>query len=213
MKNPVLTFIVLLLIIVPFCGFSQEASEKDEEEKSCDIFDPKVYETPDREPLRAELLAQIGPLKGKRLVDIGAGAGYFAFEYAKYADHVVATELNDQLIDYMNEKSKRLGSRNFSVIQGSDDFTELKNGAFDVALMVDVYHELKDPKVMLPVLKNSLNADGQLVVVESHLSPVIVMDYLEMAGFTGTRVSAFAYETSCGLVEVSIISAYNRSAN
>ena len=42
----------------------------------------------------------INKLEEKSIVDIGAGAGYFAFEYAQLADKVIATELNDQLIQY-----------------------------------------------------------------------------------------------------------------
>ena len=212
MRHLISNYFVLLVFTIPFLALGQVSDENDDD-KSCEVFNPSVYESPEREVLRTELLSLFGPLKGKDLLDIGAGAGYFAFEYAKSARNVVATELNDQLIDYMIKKKRNLGLSNLSVVEGSNDFSELKGKSFDIALMVDVYHELNDPKAMLPILKNSMKANGRIVIVESHLSPIIVTDYLEMAGFSNTKISKFSYDTQCGLAEVNIISADNNTSN
>ena len=49
---------------------------------------------------------------------------------------------------------------------GGASESHLPDGALDLALMVDVYHELSQPQVFLRSLKRALKPDGRLVLIE-----------------------------------------------
>lgn len=196
-----------ILLLTPLFVTAQITAEEEVEEKSCEIFNPSVYENPDREPLRDELKKYLGNMDGKVLADIGAGAGYFSMDYAKNAKYVIATELNELLVDYMHQKKDKMGLDNFEVILARDKFSELEGKEIDLVLMVDVYHELDDPKVLIPALKQHMTSNGKIVIVESHISPKIVTDYLLMSGFAQSEINTFEFKGSCGLTEVNIITA------
>jgi ubiquinone/menaquinone biosynthesis C-methylase UbiE len=56
--------------------------------------------------------------------------------------------------------------RNIVVVQGTEDDTRLPANAVDVALLVDVYHELQRPRAMLGSVQRSLKPRGELIVIE-----------------------------------------------
>lgn len=201
-------FILFLSLPLWVMGQTEEDSKK-----ACEVFNPSVYENPERKPLRNELRKYLGDMEGKIVADIGAGAGYFSFEYAKDASQVIATELDDRLINYMNQKKQEHALENLQVMRAKENFAELKGLNIDVVLMVDVYHELDDPKNMLPALKQNMSANSKIVIVESHISPKIVTDYLSLVGFANNQINTFSYETSCGQQQINIISASYEGAN
>ena len=55
---------------------------------------------------------------------------------------------------------------NVEVVQGSEVDTHLPDGAVNLALLVDVYHEFWHPQEMLRSIRRSLRPDGQLVLIE-----------------------------------------------
>jgi len=204
-------FILLLTIGICFPCVSQTTTQEEieEDEKVCNDFDPSVWEDPSRAPLRDKIGDILGNLNGKTVVDIGAGAGYFSFEYAKTAQKVISTELDERLIEYINEKIEENSIGNVIVKKGTSNYEEFQGEQIDFAIMVDVYHEIVDPKKFLPALKSNMNSSAKIVIIESHISPVIVTDYLENAGFENISVEKFGYVNNCGPTEVSIISAMN----
>ena len=65
------------------------------------------------EPSRAEwqkpdkIIASLGSLNGKTVADIGTGTGYFAFPIAKKAAKVIAIDIDQRFLDYIEHKKKR----------------------------------------------------------------------------------------------------------
>ena len=85
-----------------------------------------VYEDPSRIPLRSFVLREMGDLKGKTVVDIGAGLGFFAFEMAE-ADKIYATETDPLFLNCMKDKRDRLDMKNMEGIEGLNTHEELEN--------------------------------------------------------------------------------------
>jgi SAM-dependent methyltransferase len=52
------------------------------------------------------------------------------------------------------------------VVQGNEIDAHLPEDTIDLALLVDVYHELWHPQEMLRSLRRALKPDGELVLVE-----------------------------------------------
>jgi ubiquinone/menaquinone biosynthesis C-methylase UbiE len=109
------------------------------------------------------------PLKpGSTVADIGAGSGYYTFRIARRVPQgrVYAVEVQDEFIASLQARAEREGAANVTVIRGSERQPNLPDSSVDLAIMVDVYHELAYPKEMLQALHKALRPDGQLLLLE-----------------------------------------------
>lgn len=106
--------------------------------------------------------------KSSVVADIGAGSGYYTFRIAKRVPDglVYAVEIQDPAIKYLEEKSKELGFDNVKTIKGTEKSPNLPEKSIDLAIMVDVYHELLYPHEVLQEIKKSLKTDGKLLLIE-----------------------------------------------
>lgn len=109
------------------------------------------------------------PLTSKaRIADIGAGTGYYSFMLAARVTEgkVYAVEIQDELIDTLHKRIKQKGVKNIEVVRGSTISCNLPDNSIDIALMVDVYHELAFPIEVLKDIRRCLAKDGKLVLLE-----------------------------------------------
>lgn len=116
-----------------------------------------------------ELAIKNLPIDKKSVVaDIGAGSGYYTFRIARKVPEgkVYAVEIQDPAIKYLQDRSKELGFENVITIKGTEKSPMLPENAIDLAIMVDVYHELLYPQEVLQSIKKSLKPDGKLLLIE-----------------------------------------------
>ena len=109
------------------------------------------------------------PISEESIVaDIGAASGYYTFRMAPLVPQgkVYAVEIQKEAIQYLAEESARLGFDNVIPIMGSDKTPNLPESSIDLALMVDVYHELEYPEEMLKAIWHALKPDGKLLLIE-----------------------------------------------
>lgn len=102
------------------------------------------------------------------IADIGAGTGYYTFPIAGKVPQgkVYAVEIQQSAVDYLRSRAKQLGLNNVAVVKGSAVSPNLLANSVDLALMVDVYHELAYPQEMLQAIKRSLKPRGKLLLIE-----------------------------------------------
>ncbi|HEY6974783.1 MAG TPA: class I SAM-dependent methyltransferase [Chitinophagaceae bacterium] len=102
------------------------------------------------------------------IADVGAGTGYYTFKLSRKVPKgkVYAVEIQDEMIAILNERKKKLNCANVEVLKGSVASANLPANSIDLAIMVDVYHELEYPVEMLESIKRSLKKDGQLLLIE-----------------------------------------------
>ena len=116
-----------------------------------------------------KLAIQNLPIKPYSVVaDIGAGTGYYTFRIAPKVPQgkVYAVELQNDAIFYLKDKSNQLKLNNVEVIKGDEQSPNLPDNSTDLAIMVDVYHELSYPHEYLQALRRSLKPDGKLLLLE-----------------------------------------------
>lgn len=109
------------------------------------------------------------PLQPNTVVaDIGAGTGYYTFRMAKKVMNgkVYAVEVQDEMITQLNQKKQELHAANVMVVKGTDSTTNLPANSVDLAIMVDVYHELEFPYEILQSLYKALKPSGKLLLLE-----------------------------------------------
>jgi ubiquinone/menaquinone biosynthesis C-methylase UbiE len=102
------------------------------------------------------------------VADIGAGSGYYSFRIAAKLPQgkVYAVEVQDEFIASLEARKKAEGKTNVTVVKGSAEAPNLPEASVDLAIMVDVYHELEYPKEMLQAIHKALKPDGKLLLLE-----------------------------------------------
>jgi len=106
---------------------------------------------------------------GSTVADIGAGTGYFSVRLAKRVGpqgRVLATDIQPQMLALLSENMRAAGIHNIEPILCTPMDAKLPEGQLDLALMVDVYHELAYPEETLAQVRRALKLDGRLVLVE-----------------------------------------------
>jgi ubiquinone/menaquinone biosynthesis C-methylase UbiE len=107
--------------------------------------------------------------KGSTVADIGAGSGYMTVKLAKKVGpegRVYANDIQSAMLDLLNKRIARARLTNVTAVLGAVDDPRLPADAIDLALMVDVYHELSQPQAMLRHIRESLKSGGRLVLLE-----------------------------------------------
>lgn len=109
------------------------------------------------------------PITSKSVVaDLGAGSGYYTFRIAPKVPEgkVYAVEIQDEAIQYLQNRSKELGLDNVVTVKGVENSPNLPENSIDLLIMVDVYHELEYPQEMLTEIRKSLKPDGKILLIE-----------------------------------------------
>jgi ubiquinone/menaquinone biosynthesis C-methylase UbiE len=107
--------------------------------------------------------------KGSTVADIGAGSGYMTVKLSKKVGpqgRVYANDIQPAMLDLLNTRLTKAKISNVSVVLGTQDDPRLPIDTLDLVLMVDVYHELAQPQLMLRHIRASLKTGGRLVLLE-----------------------------------------------
>lgn len=106
---------------------------------------------------------------GQVVADVGAGSGYYTERLARQVGpdgRVYATDIQPEMLAMLERRMKRARLENVELVLSTDVDPRLPDSAFDLVLMVDVYHELARPQEVLRNLRRSLKPDGRLVLIE-----------------------------------------------
>lgn len=118
-------------------------------------------------PTRALQIMDVPP--GATVADIGAGSGYFTERLARLVGpngRVYASDIQPGMLDLIRQRIARERLTNVVLVLGDPADPKLPEASIDLALMVDVYHELADPQVVLAHIKRALKPAGRLVLIE-----------------------------------------------
>jgi len=105
------------------------------------------------------------------VADIGSGTGYFTFRLSPLVPEgkVLAVDIQEEMLDVIRERAARERVDNVVPVMGAVDDPHLPEGAVDVALMVDAYHEFSHPREMMQGIYEALRPGGRVVLVEYRL--------------------------------------------
>jgi len=106
---------------------------------------------------------------GSVVADIGAGTGYYSLRLAKRVGvhgRVLATDIQPEMLSRLRANMKKSGITNIEPILSTPTDTKLPASRLDLALLVDVYHELAQPEETMAQVRRALKPDGRLVLIE-----------------------------------------------
>jgi precorrin-6B methylase 2 len=113
-------------------------------------------------------IEKINLLPNSIVADIGAGTGYYSFRLSSKVPQgkVYAVEIQDELLQYLSNKKSLLKDSVVEIIKGSAYSPNLPNNSIDLAILVDVYHELAFPHEMLQSISKALKPHGKILLIE-----------------------------------------------
>jgi len=115
------------------------------------------------------LLRELALAPGMTVADIGAGTGYYTWQLAKHvgpSGRVYAVDVQPEMIKMLDSQMAKRGVRNVVSMLGGETTVKLPPASVDLAIMVDVYHELAYPSEILDSIVGALKPGGRVVFVE-----------------------------------------------
>lgn len=123
----------------------------------------------EREEQPERMLDALALRPGMRVADVGAGVGYHTVRLARRVGpegHVWATDIQEEMVAQLRRRVEAEGLRNVTVVHTRPDEPGLPEGQLDLVLMVDVFHEVAEPELLLARLARALAPGGRLALVE-----------------------------------------------
>jgi len=136
----------------------------------------------DEEQRPDEIVRTMGLRPGAVVADLGAGTGYFTRRLAKavgQSGRVYAVDIQPEMLRLLKENIEKAGIRNVVPVLGESDDPNLPRGSLDWILLVDVYHELQQPKAMLAKMREALKRTGKIALVEYRLEGLTALHVRE----------------------------------
>ncbi len=115
-------------------------------------------------PLRTAIAERLRAERGLGdMVEFGCGTGFFTRVAAEQAQHIIATDLSDEMLEAAKTRLKDVG--NVTVQKEDCERTSFPSFRFDTVLMANVLHTVKDPASALKEAYRILRDRGRLLVV------------------------------------------------
>lgn len=99
--------------------------------------------------------------RGKRVLDLGCGAGYGAAELARVADRVTGVDVAPDAVEYARAQYT---AENLAFEEGSATHLTYADGSFDLVVAFEMIEHLEDWRGFLTEARRVLAASGQLIV-------------------------------------------------
>jgi precorrin-6B methylase 2 len=115
------------------------------------------------------LLRELALKPGMVVADVGAGTGYIARRMATAVGSsgaVFAVDVQPEMIEMLKALASKAQLTQIKPVLGSVSDVKLTAASVDLAIMVDVYHELEFPREVMLSLVRAMKPGGRVVFVE-----------------------------------------------
>ena len=209
--------VIIILNLLIMSNFSSHSQHHQHGNDANEHMHQQSYEELTKrfeDPARAEwqkpeqVIAILGDIKGKTIVDIGAGTGYFAFRLAAKGANVIAADVDDNFQQFIAQKKEELGysDEQIHLKKIPYDSPEIEKSSVDAVIIVNTYHHIEDRISYFEEVCQGLVANGVLMVVdfkkipkdgdapgppmEMRLSEESIIGELKQAGFSKFEIES-----------------------
>lgn len=123
----------------------------------------------EREEHTSAMIKSLKLKPGMTVADIGAGSGVITLKLAEQVGQtgkVYAVDIQQEMLDLLSDKLSRLNVTNVELVLCTAKSPKLPAASLDLAILVDVYHELEFPYESMLELSQCLKPGGRIVLVE-----------------------------------------------
>lgn len=155
------------------------------------------------------ILQTLMPRAGERVMDYGAGGGYFAMRLAEFVGQegrVYAVDINPAFLKYIRKKAAKRGLRGLETLTPEEVGSRVPEASLDLIFMRNVTHHIEDRSALFTKFAPLLKPGGRVAIVE-HLPgrghspehsvpPETLISEMESAGFALTNTHDFLPDQS-----------------
>lgn len=106
---------------------------------------------------------------GSVVADIGTGSGYWVPYLSQTigpAGKLYAVDIQQEMLAFVERKVNELRLTNVTTVLSHENDTRLEAGSVDLALLVDVYYELRSPRALMSNIRKILKPKGRLAIID-----------------------------------------------
>jgi len=134
---------------------------------AADALSPRTERDTWQRPIK--VADALGLKAGGAVADVGAGGGYFTFRLAARVGpkgKVHAEDIDDRALAQIRQQAEEKKLLQIQIIQGSQKGPKLFSLSVDAVLVVDAFHEFKEPDAMMAGIVSALKPGGRLGVLD-----------------------------------------------
>jgi predicted methyltransferase len=169
----VVTSLTVSLLVSAVAASLQARLQNRQDQRTGHLFPPEnlgLLESPDRDAWQKpeQIMDTLGIAEGSKVADIGAGAGWFTIRLARRIGPnglVYAEDVQRQMLEATRRRVSREGLKNVETVLGTATDPNLRAGALDAILVVDVYPEVDERITFLRNLAAALKPNGRIGIV------------------------------------------------
>lgn len=115
-----------------------------------------------------EVIAALGDLAGKTVMDIGSGTGYFSFRLVAAGADVICADVDERFLGHIaaRKAALELTDEQMELRQVPYDSSLLGEAEADIVIIVDTYHHIQNREDYFAEVLAGLKLGGRLVVVD-----------------------------------------------
>lgn len=188
-----------LISILSLNGFAQNTITQAKEQSFEEMV--KELEKPSRSSWQKPevLMDLMRPLKGKKVMDLGCGTGFFTFRMVDSGATIIAADIDERFLSYVDSVRDARGISKKQVLTRKvpADNPMLDKREVDIVLIVNTYHHLQDRVNYMKKVKAGLKSTGYVIIIDffkkdlpigpptnQKLSTDDITRELKMAGFS-----------------------------
>lgn len=123
-------------------------------------------------PDPAGVLAAVGVTPGTTVIDLCSGDGWFTLQIAKVARHVIAIDIDPNLLEVARHRLTESGAGNCDFVAGDAyALATLVREPVDFVFMANAFHGVPDRPRLSAAVRGALGPGGQFAIVNWHQRP------------------------------------------
>lgn len=120
----------------------------------------------------AGVLAAVGIERGLEVVDLCSGDGWFTLQIAKIARHVIAIDIDPNLLEVAHHRLTESGATNCDFVAGDAyELATLVPGPIDFVFLANAFHGVPDRPRLARAVRATLGPAGRFAIVNWHQCP------------------------------------------
>ena len=123
-------------------------------------------------PDPAGVLAAVGIEPGMEVVDLCSGDGWFTLQIAKVARHVIAIDIDPNLLEVARHRLTESGATNCDFVAGDAyELAKLVSGPADFVFLANAFHGVPDRPRLARAVRATLRPAGHFAIINWHQRP------------------------------------------